>query len=148
MSLLCLPFSIFFNLRKNSNTKETAEVLPSHTVSPPLYVEKERIPPTIIADTFKKYDDDLRDISLKLHRYHELAFKEFKSAKLLTGFLEKEGFSVKHGIAGDETAFVGTYKQGKGPVVSFNAVLSQYPSTDDGRNMMRCPTLDRHVAII
>ena len=124
MSLLCLPFSIFFNRQKNRNTKEAIRVLPSRNVSPPLYVEKERTPPTIIADTFKKYDDDLRDISLKLHGYHELDFKEFKSAKLLTEFLEKEGFSVKRRIAGDETAFVGTYKQGKGPVVSFNAVLS------------------------
>ena len=60
-----------------------------------------------------------------------MAFKEYKSSKLLTEFLEKEGFTVKRGIAGDETAFVGTFKQGKGPVVSFNAVRSSHVNTDD-----------------
>jgi len=124
---LCLPFS--FNRRKASNDgdipkSEPGRHEPIDAIPPPLYAEKERTAPTIIDDTYRKYDGDLRDISLKLHGYHELAYKEFKAAKLLTGYLEKEGFSVKRGIAGDETAFVGTFTQGKkGPVVSFNAVL-------------------------
>lgn len=128
----CLPFPFSrrreqkkYEATKNRLTRnESTEVLP-----PPVYIEKEKSKlPSIIDDTYKKYDGDLRDISLKLHGYHELAYKEFKAAKLLTNYLEKEGFTVKRGIAGDETAFVGTFTQGKkGPVVSFNAVYSSWP---------------------
>lgn len=121
MSPLCLSLPFSFNGRK-PQSKDTSSNETSYVVPPPLYTEKERTPPKVIADCLKKYDTDLRDISLKLHGYHELAFKEYKSAKLLTEFLEREGFTVERGIAGDETAFVGTFKQGKGPVVSFNAV--------------------------
>ena len=122
MSPLCLSLPFSFSRRKPQEKDASSDESP-YVVPPPLYTEKERTPPTVISDCLKKYDADLRDISLKLHGYHELAFKEYKSAKLLTEFLEKEGFTVKRGIAGDETAFVGTFKQGKGPVVSFNAVL-------------------------
>lgn len=148
MSPLCLPFPSLFSQRKHQEKKVEKSDLSSYAVPPPLYVEKERTPPSIISDTFKKYDADLRDISLKLHGYHELAFKERKSAKLLTEFLEKEGFTVGRGIAGDETAFVSTFKQGKGPVVSFNAVLSCPVEADDHRNMMHYQKLDMLVGII
>jgi|SRR5277367_1874578 hypothetical protein len=125
---LCLPF-LFSRRRPKKDGETPKSELARHksvdAVSPPQYAEKERTVPIVIDDTYKKYDDDLRDISLKLHSYHELAYKEFKAAKLLTGYLEKEGFSVERGIAGDETAFMCTFTQGKkGPVVSFNAVVS------------------------
>ena len=142
---LCLPFS--FNRRRTPKDGDTPKSgLASHesvdAIPPPVYAEKERTAPKIIDDTYKKYDGDLRDISLKLHGYHELAYKEFKAAKLLTGYLEKEGFSVKRGIAGDETAFVGTFTQGKkGPVVSSNAVVS-WQTRINRRNMMDCPKLE------
>ena len=107
--------------RKNKNkvlAKSQADPRP-----PPVYIEKEPTPSSIIKETYKKYKADLRDISLKLHSYHEAAYKERRAAKLLTTYLKKEGFKVDSGIAGDETAFVGTYSQGSGgPVVSFNAV--------------------------
>jgi aminobenzoyl-glutamate utilization protein B len=54
-----------------------------------------------------------------------LAFGERFSAKLLSDFLEREGFALERGIAGDETAFVATFTHGKGPVISFNAVMSE-----------------------
>lgn len=79
--------------------------------------------PSSIDDSYKKYNAALRSISLKIHEYHELAFHEHRSAKLLADFLEKEGFTVERGIAGDETAFMATFVQGKGPIVSFNAAL-------------------------
>lgn len=78
--------------------------------------------PPIIEESYSKYDSDLRHISLEIHNYRELAFCEHKSARLLMGFLERQGFVVERGIAGDETAFVGTYGDGTPPIVSFNAV--------------------------
>ena len=77
---------------------------------------------SVIEASYHKYAGDLRRISLLIHEFRELAFQEFRSADLLCGFLEQERFRVERAIAGDETAFVGTFCQGGGPVVSFNAV--------------------------
>jgi hypothetical protein len=124
MSPACLPFSLRRNRRPAQSEPPPPVDIPIDN-PPPIYSEKERkgpSPPAIVDDTYDKYDDDLRDISLKLHSYHELAFKEFKSAKLITEFMEKEGFKIKRGIAGDKTAFECTFSQGHGPTVSFNAV--------------------------
>jgi len=117
-----MPFPCFKISRSKQNPEKTKVLTKSRESPPPLYTEKEPIPSSILKEVYAKYNADLRDISLKLHSYHELSFKERKSAKLLTSFLKKEGFKVDTGIAGDETAFVGTYSQGTGPVVSFNAV--------------------------
>jgi metal-dependent amidase/aminoacylase/carboxypeptidase family protein len=75
-----------------------------------------------IEDAFDKYDSSLRAISLKIHGYKELSFQEHRSAALLADFLEREMFTVERGVAGDSTAFLATFTQGIGPVVSFNAV--------------------------
>ena len=80
---------------------------------------------TVIDESYQKYDPDLRRISLQIHRLQELAFHEDQSSNLLSQFLELKGFTVEQGIAGDKTAFVATFSQGKGPVVSFNAVISK-----------------------
>lgn len=123
----CLPFP-FKRRREPKNRESNKSELTGNenvlTLPPPLYTEKEGSTlPSIIEETYTKYDSDLRDISLKLHGYHELAYKEFKAAKLLTDYMEKEGFEIERGIAGDKTAFVATFTQGKKrPVVSFNAV--------------------------
>jgi hypothetical protein len=123
----CLPFPLKRRREPKAHESIKSELTRNAnalTVPPPLYTEKEGSTlPSIIEKTYKKYDSDLRDISLKLHGYHELAYKEFKAAKLLTDYMEKEGFKVERGIAGDKTAFVATFTQGKKrPVVSFNAV--------------------------
>jgi hypothetical protein len=96
-----------------------------------------------------KYNAVLREISLQIHGYRELGFHEYQSAKLLCDFLEKEGFTVERGIAGDETAFVATFGQGKnGPRVSFNAVLLSTIVEIDGRNTMHFLKLATLVVII
>jgi hypothetical protein len=142
----CLPSLFSFNRRRAPSPELVKqEIKPNF---PPAYVEKEHTPPSIINKTFEKYDTDLRDISLELHGYHELGFKEYKSAKLLSDFLEKEGFSLKRGIAGDETAFVATFTQGKkGPVVSFNAVVTIFDGFDI-RNMTHYLVSDKLVVTI
>lgn len=52
----------------------------------------------------------------------ETSFQEFKSAKLLCDFLEKEGFQVRTGLAGIPTAFSAGFGSGR-PVV---AVLGEF----------------------
>ena len=39
--------------------------------------------------------------------------KEFRAFKLLTDYLEKEGFTVTRGVVGLETAFTAEYTNGK-----------------------------------
>jgi amidohydrolase len=64
----------------------------------------------------------LRDLSLKIHDNPELGFKEVKASKLLTQYLEKNGFAVERGICELDTAFRASYGQGK-PTI---AILAEY----------------------
>ncbi len=50
--------------------------------------------------------------------YAELAFQEVESGRYLTGILEKEGFSVKRGVAEIPTAWLASWGTGK-PVILF-----------------------------
>ena len=101
-----------------------------------------RTPPqlSIIESTFARFDEALRTISLKIHEYKELPFQERRSARLLSDFLETEGFHLERGVAGRPTAFVATYAQFEGITVSFNAVISSVCKAY-GRNMMLFLTL-------
>ncbi len=57
-----------------------------------------------------------------LWEYSEIALKEKKSAEMLEGILEENGFQVERGIAGMPTAFVATWGKGK-PVIG---ILAEY----------------------
>ncbi|MGJ9386046.1 M20 family metallopeptidase [Salipaludibacillus sp. CF4.18] len=62
------------------------------------------------------------DVSNNIWDYAETSFEENRSAELLCKRLEEQGFKVKKGISGMDTAFVGSYGSGK-PVV---AILGEY----------------------
>jgi amidohydrolase len=64
----------------------------------------------------------LRDLSLKIHANPELGFNEVKASKLLTDYLQKNGFSVERGICQLATAFRASYGKGK-PAI---AILAEY----------------------
>jgi len=53
-------------------------------------------------------------LSRALHRRAEMSLEEFESARLLTRFLAKEGFTIRRGAAGLRTAFVARKKLGRG----------------------------------
>ncbi len=61
-------------------------------------------------------------LSDRVWEYAETGFQERESASSLAAALESEGFTVDRGIAGMETAFVGSYGSGN-PVV---ALLGEY----------------------
>ena len=69
-----------------------------------------------------KHCDELKELSLKIHRNPEIAFQEQKAAAWLTDYLQAKGFAMERGISGLETAFRATYGKGK-PVV---ALLAEY----------------------
>ena len=64
----------------------------------------------------------IADMNHSVWGFAEYGYKEFKSAAKLTQVLEDEGFQVERGIAGIESAFVGTYGSGK-PVIG---ILGEY----------------------
>jgi amidohydrolase len=64
----------------------------------------------------------LRDLSLKIHANPELGFQEVKAAGWLAQYLEKNSFSVERGICELETAFRGSYGEGR-PAI---ALLAEY----------------------
>lgn len=62
--------------------------------------------------------DRALELSARLHSEPETAFQEHHAAALLTEWLDKEGFAVTHGVAGLETAFIGSYGSGR-PRIAF-----------------------------
>jgi metal-dependent amidase/aminoacylase/carboxypeptidase family protein len=53
---------------------------------------------SVIDETYQKYGASLRRLSLLIHEYKEIAFKEYNSATLLADFVEEAGFLVDRGI--------------------------------------------------
>jgi amidohydrolase len=75
--------------------------------------------------------DELCDLSRRIHDDPELGFHEFKAADWLTGFLEKNGFTVERKICGLPTAFRASYGQGE-PVIAFLAEYDALPDLGHG----------------
>jgi amidohydrolase len=88
---------------------------------------------TRIVDRIDSLQDDLWKISHSLYQNPELAFKEKKSAALLTDILEENGFDVERGIGGLETAF-SAIRSGnkKKPSIAFLAEYDALPKIGHG----------------
>ena len=70
--------------------------------------------------------DLFRSISDQIWDFAEIKFEEYRSADVLCGALETEGFAVERNVDGMETAFIGTFGAGN-PVV---AILAEYDALD------------------
>ncbi len=75
-----------------------------------------------VISEIENYRDELKELSLRIHRNPETAFQEEKAATWLTDYLKKKGFSIEKGICGLATAFRAGYGKGK-PVI---ALLAEY----------------------
>lgn len=77
------------------------------------------------------------DANDKIWEYAEMAFKEFRSAKLLCDILREEGFSVEEGLAEMPTCFLGKYRVGSGkPVIG---LLGEYDALSGLSQKAGCP---------
>ncbi|MFK0166119.1 M20 family metallopeptidase [Rhizobium sp. NPDC090279] len=65
----------------------------------------------VMKPDFTKLSDDIWDFA-------ELKFEEARSSELLARTLEDNGFSLRRGVAGMETAFIGDFGAGK-PIIAF-----------------------------
>lgn len=75
-----------------------------------------------IFESVERHRQNYEDLSGLIWDYSETGFQEVRSAETIAAALEAEGFAVKRGVAGMETAFIGSFGSGK-PVI---AVLGEY----------------------
>ena len=67
-----------------------------------------------------------QQINDKLFSFSELGFQEEESFNYLTSLLEKEGFTVKKGVAGIPTAWIATWGSGK-PLIAVGSDIDCIP---------------------
>ncbi|KOS60079.1 amidohydrolase [Lysinibacillus agricola] len=86
-----------------------------------------------------------RDVSIALSdaiwAVPELHFQEKKSVQYMKAALEKEGFATELGIAGLDTALVGTYGSGK-PVIAFLGEYDALPGLSQKGGATQCEPLE------
>ena len=82
----------------------------------------------VITELVEERKAELTAISEELYRVPETGLKEYKSAALLAGRLEREGFVLERGIAGTETAFRASFG-GQGPAIAILAEMDALPRT-------------------
>ncbi|QSZ59873.1 M20 family metallopeptidase [Rhizobium sp. ZX09] len=71
-----------------------------------------------IAAEIEAMKRDFTTLSDSIWDFAELKFEERQSAGILAAALEENGFAVRRGVAGMETAFIGEFGRGK-PVIAF-----------------------------
>ncbi|WLD99736.1 M20 family metallopeptidase [Agrobacterium leguminum] len=71
-----------------------------------------------IAAEIEAMKSDFTTLSDSIWDFAELKFEEQQSAGVLAGALEENGFAVRRGVAGMETAVIGEFGNGK-PVIAF-----------------------------
>jgi aminobenzoyl-glutamate utilization protein B len=72
----------------------------------------------LIAAEIEAMKPDFTTLSDSIWDFAELKFEEQQSAGVLAATLEENGFAVRRGVAGMETAFIGEFGSGK-PVIAF-----------------------------
>ncbi|MGE6376652.1 M20 family metallopeptidase [Peribacillus muralis] len=70
-----------------------------------------------LSEIIEQKKETFIDVSDRIWNFAETRFEEYQSAELLCTTLEKEGFSVERGVGNIETAFIGSFGNGK-PVVA------------------------------
>ena len=66
---------------------------------------------------FREIDEirnEMTEMSDDIFDHPEIGMEEFHAQKVLTDWLEKEGFQVERGVVGVETAFKAVYSHGTG----------------------------------
>lgn len=92
----------------------------------------------ILMDWFEKNQQVAIDTSKKIWDLAEIQFEEFKSAELLSNWLESEGFTIERGVANMPTAFVATYSTADKPVIG---IIAEY----DALEGLGCEIADTHI---
>ncbi len=84
-----------------------------------------------------RYDQTV-DIARKIWEWAEVGYQEERSSALLQDTLRAEGFSIRKGVAGMPTAFIGKYGQG-GPIIAILAEFDALPGINQDDVPIRSP---------
>ena len=84
-----------------------------------------------ISREIEERSEELKTLSRQLHDNPEIALQEKQAAAWLSGYLEKNGFTVESGISELPTAFKGRYGQGE-PVIALLAEYDALPKIGHG----------------
>ena len=95
----------------------------------------------VILDFLEGYEKRMVEISRAIWEFAELGLHEFRSSALLAEELERHGFSLKKGVAGMPTAFVGTFGSGK-PAIGILAEYDALPGLSNHPVPYRNPIQD------
>ncbi len=87
---------------------------------------------------------EIRQMSMDLWDFSELALLESQSAEYLATVLEREGFDVERGVAGMPTAFVASFGSGR-PIVGVLAEFDALPNIGNAVVPRREPREDGHI---
>lgn len=94
---------------------------------------------TAIQTDVDKRAPQLAAIAKTIWDYAEVGFQEAKSSTLLQSELKKAGFTINAGVAGMPTAFVASFKNGKGPVIAVLAEFDALPGLAQEAKPERAP---------
>lgn len=91
---------------------------------------------------------ELTAVTEELYNFPETGLKEYRTAALLTGILEREGFSVERGMAGLETAFRACWGT-KGTAIAILAEMDALPEMGHacGHNIIAAAALGAAIAL-
>jgi len=94
-----------------------------------------------ILDWLSEHTVRFTDMSDAIWNHPELAFREFKSARLQADFLAAEGFKINWDVAGMNTAFVAEWGEGK-PVIGFIGEFDALPGLSQKCQPTKEPLVD------
>jgi aminobenzoyl-glutamate utilization protein B len=113
---------------------------------PPTQAVSQELPPekaTALA-AVEALGPEIREMSMTLWDYAELALLETRSAGYLADLLEREGFVVERGVAGMPTAFVASFGSGA-PRIGILAEYDALPNIGNAVVPRREPREDGHL---
>jgi aminobenzoyl-glutamate utilization protein B len=91
----------------------------------------------VIADIDAR-SGEISGLASKIWGFAEVGYKEEQSSALLQSALEAEGFTIRRGVAGIPTAFVGEWGKG-GPVIAVLAEFDALPGINQDATPTRAP---------
>lgn len=119
----------------------TATISHDATSVPPAYADIYHKSDALstISTTVDELSDSLRKVSLQMHGNPEIRWEEHKTMKLLSDFMEKQGWKVKRGAYGVETGFEAVFQHGQGgKVIGFNSEVGTRAFTFCDTTLIPC----------
>ena len=102
----------------------------------------------LVAAEVDAHQEELIELSLRIHQSPELGFQEVKAFRWLTSYLKRNTFKVEKGICQLATAFRGSYGSGK-PTVALLAEYDALPKLGHacGHNIIAASAVGAAVAL-